>query len=417
MRILLLGEYSNLHATLSTALRRAGHTVLLVSDGDGWKNYPRDIDLRRRCAGPWGSLRYLSHLVTLLPRFRGYDVVQLINPVFLDVKPRWNRWVFDYLQRHNRLVSVGCFGDDYYVLHHTQDPSLFLYSDLQAYGRPIHHELNDRRLHTWLHTPKAALTQHIMSRAACLIPCLYEYYKVYIHTPLKSKVHYIPLPILQAPNSSNPSSLTPNPSPLPLPPSSFPLPPSPVHLLLAVQRTRGLMKGTDQLAPLLERLAANHPDVIQLTRIESVPFAEYQRLVAQADVVVDQLYSYTPAMAALQSLSQCKVVISGYEAEYARFLSETEASASIYSGEADAFTLALQTGIINLRPYADEANYRLLEQLLTHPQHVRTMQQAAVAYVQRHHDAQRVAQRYLEVWSSASGVGVESSSSSRSSHR
>ena len=35
MRILLLGEYSNVHATLAKGLKALGHEVVLASDGDG----------------------------------------------------------------------------------------------------------------------------------------------------------------------------------------------------------------------------------------------------------------------------------------------------------------------------------------------------------------------------------------------
>ena len=44
MRILLLGEYSNVHATLAVGLRRLGHEVVVASNGDFWKDYPRDKD-------------------------------------------------------------------------------------------------------------------------------------------------------------------------------------------------------------------------------------------------------------------------------------------------------------------------------------------------------------------------------------
>ena len=44
MKILLLGEYSNVHATLADGLRKLGHQVTVLSNGDFWKNYPRDID-------------------------------------------------------------------------------------------------------------------------------------------------------------------------------------------------------------------------------------------------------------------------------------------------------------------------------------------------------------------------------------
>ena len=39
MKILLLGEYSNLHNSLKQALLNMGHEVLLVGNGDGFKKY------------------------------------------------------------------------------------------------------------------------------------------------------------------------------------------------------------------------------------------------------------------------------------------------------------------------------------------------------------------------------------------
>ena len=53
MRILLLGEFSNVHATLALGLRKLGHDVVVASDGDEWKNYPRDIDLHRPSLKKW----------------------------------------------------------------------------------------------------------------------------------------------------------------------------------------------------------------------------------------------------------------------------------------------------------------------------------------------------------------------------
>lgn len=43
-----MGEYSNVHATLADGLRKLGHQVTVLSNGDFWKNYPRDIDLVRK---------------------------------------------------------------------------------------------------------------------------------------------------------------------------------------------------------------------------------------------------------------------------------------------------------------------------------------------------------------------------------
>ena len=383
MRILLFGEYSNVHHTLCEALRRTGHEVLLISDGDGWKDYPRDVDLRRTKEGPVGSLMYLSKLATLLPKLRGYDVVQIVNPIFLDVKARWNRWVFDYLKRNNGILSVGCFGDDYYVISRMRDDKYLAYTDFYAAGKVIDHEVNRRRIAAWTKGPKAELTQYVMQHADCLVPCLYEYWKVYDTPEFHSRLRYIPLPI----DVCTPSS------PL-CPRGSHPwLPSSPVRILFTFQKLRGQMKGTDQLEPLFDRLAQEFPDIIDLCKIESVPFEQYQRLVAEADVVVDQLYSFTPAMGALESMAQGKVVISGYEPEYQQFIDGPQ-----------------ESGIINLRPFDDAHNYEVLRSTLTDRNKIARLQSSSQAFVRKYHNADDVARQFVEFWSLAS-------SSKRPSHR
>ena len=85
MRILLLGEYSNVHWNLAEGLRQLGHEVCVISDGDEWKNYHRDIDLSRHSTGRLDTARYIMRLLSLLPKMRNYDVVQIINPVFLSI--------------------------------------------------------------------------------------------------------------------------------------------------------------------------------------------------------------------------------------------------------------------------------------------------------------------------------------------
>lgn len=361
MRILLFGEYSNVHHTLCEALRRAGHEVLLISDGDGWKDYPRDIDLRRKVYGPVGSLLYLAKLFCLLPRLRGYDVVQFINPVFLDVKARWNRWVFDYLKRHNRKVTVGCFGDDYYVISRMQDDRYLAYTDFYAHGKTIDHAVNRQRKATWLQGEKAELTKYVLAQADYLLPCLYEYYKVYDTPEFRERLHYLPLPCEV--KNEKPGTLCLE---------------RPVHVLLAVQTQRGLMKGTDQIEPLLQRLKVQHPQEIDLRCIESVPFEQYCQEVEAADVIVDQLYSYTPAMSALEAMRRGKVVISGGEV-------------------CDFGTFTKQPPCINLRPFEDEENYRILEETLLDRQKIARLSQDSQAYVRKYHDADAVAAKFVGI--------------------
>lgn len=166
------------------------------------------------------------------------------------------------------------------------------------------------------------------------------------------------------------------------------------------------MKGTDRIEPLLDRLAQEFPDRIELKKVVSVPFEEYRRLVSEADVVADQLYSFTPAMGALESMSQGKVVISGYESDYRDFLKELYPDSSHDAAD----TLLDHPGIINLRPFDDERNYEILRQTLTDANKIARLQQCSQAFVRRYHNADDVARQFVESWSLAS-------SSSRSSQR
>ena len=85
MKILLLGEFSNVHWTLGSALRQLGHEVTIVSDGNNWRQYPSDVSLRRKSTSFLHTLIYVMEILWQLPKWRGYDVVQIINPVLFSV--------------------------------------------------------------------------------------------------------------------------------------------------------------------------------------------------------------------------------------------------------------------------------------------------------------------------------------------
>ena len=46
MKILFVGEFSRLHNSLKEGLLALGHEVVLVNNGDGFKNFPADISIR-----------------------------------------------------------------------------------------------------------------------------------------------------------------------------------------------------------------------------------------------------------------------------------------------------------------------------------------------------------------------------------
>ena len=194
MKILLFGEYSNVHWTLACALRKLGHEVTVVSNGDEWKAYPADISLIRK-PGRWGRLTYLLRVLLLLPKLRGYDVVQLINPVhFVDLKAERAVRIYDYLRRHNKKVFLGAFGYDYHYVYDSVVRRTLRYCDFYTPTREVHHEWNDANERDWLRTYKKEASIHVAETCDGIISGLYEYDVAYRpHFP--DKTTFIPMPI------------------------------------------------------------------------------------------------------------------------------------------------------------------------------------------------------------------------------
>lgn len=364
MKILLLGEYSNVHWTLACALRKLGHEVCVVSNGDEWKGYPADISLIRK-PGRWGRIAYLYKVLRLLPKLRGYDVVQLINPVhFIDLKAERGIRIYNYLKRHNKRIFLGAYGYDYYYVHDSIVNRTLRYCDYYTPTREVKHEWNTTNEHDWLHTFKKDTNIHIAQTCDGIISGLYEYDVAYRpHFP--EKTTFIPFPIDIIRNNT-PKVAEPN---------------GKIRLFIGIQRQRSVLKGTDIMLRALERIVANYPDKAEMVKAESVPFVQYKEMMHSSDVLLDQIYSYTPAMNALLAMSQGLIVVSGGEPENYDILGEKELRP-----------------IINVQP-DEEDIYRQLEELVLHPEHIAQLKRDSIAYIERHHDSMKVAQRYIEAWS------------------
>jgi glycosyltransferase involved in cell wall biosynthesis len=361
MRILLIGEYSNLHWSLAEGLRALGHEVCVLSNGDYWKNIPADI-LVKRTNTFWGRLRYVGRLLLLLPRLRGYDVVQLINPMFFDLKAERIPFFYRYLRRHNARIFMGAFGMDYYWIRASSDCTTFRYSDYNI-GATLRDTPNYREEKAdWIDGAKAPLTRYIAADCDGIISCLYEYHRVY--APLfPDRERYIPLPIDVA-------KITPR----------QPHEGGKVRFFIGISQGRSSYKGTDIMYRALQRVVHDYPECCEMQVAEGVPYPIYQDLMNHSDVLLDQLYSYTPAMNALLAMAKGIVVVGGGEPENYEILHEERLRP-----------------IVNVLPDEEDV-YRQLCHLALHPDLVRRLGEESVLYVRKHHDHIRVAQQYLAFW-------------------
>ena len=168
MRILLLGEYSNVHATLAKGLRALGHEVTVVSNGDFWKNYPRDIDVART-PGKIGGIRLYLKILSLLPKLTGYDIVQLINPMFFELRAERMFFFYHFLKKHNKHVVLGAFGMDYYWVKTCTFDKPLRYSDFNIGDRVRTDAPAVREQRDWLGTTKERLNKEIASSCDAIV--------------------------------------------------------------------------------------------------------------------------------------------------------------------------------------------------------------------------------------------------------
>jgi len=369
MKILLVGEFSNVHWTLAEGLRALGHDVTVVSDGDHWKGYPRDIDLRRRSLKTVGTLRYLWDLAHVWPTLRGYDVVQIINPIFLDLKAE-HMWPFyRFLRHHNRSIFLGAFGIDHFWVKVGMDCKTFRYSDFnfgsQLRDYPFLHTMERE----WLRGAKGELNKRIANDCDGIITGLYEYEMCY-RPFFAEKTRFIPFPINF--KAANPTEQV----------SAVYTNGETLRCFIGIQRSRSAYKGTDIMLAALERLQKDFgKERVEIVKAESVPFAQYQEMMNSSHALLDQLYSYTPAMNGLLAMAKGLILIGGGEPEHYDLLGEQELRP-----------------IINVQPAEQDVYDQIATRLLSGKEDIHQLQCDSIEYIRRHHDHIKVAQQYLDFW-------------------
>lgn len=373
MKILLLGEYSNVHATLAQGLRALGHTVTVASNGDFWKNYPRDISLVRK-KGKFGGLLLWSKVISLLPKWRGFDVVQLINPMFLELKAERILPIYRYLKRHNRRIVLGAFGMDWYWVHECIVRKPLRYSDFNIGDKLRTNPEALTEQADWISTAKGSLNRLIANECNGIVAGLYEYWVCY-HPHFPQKTRFIPFPIVVPQDPDTSPASTPHDEGAPRD-----LRQDPLRIFIGINRTRNAYKGTDIMLRAAQDICDKYGALVRLQVAESVPFAQYREMLQHNDVLLDQLYSYTPSMNPLEAMAHGVICIGGGEEENYEILGEKELRP-----------------ILNILPNY-ESVYQALESLVLHPERIATLRVQSIQYIQRHHDHIKVAQQYLDFY-------------------
>ena len=363
MRILLLGEYSNVHNTLAEGLREAGHEATVASNGDFWKCYPRDIDLSRR-SGKAGGLALWAKLNLLAARWKGYDVVQVINPMFAELKAERLAPLLRRIAARNGLLSMGAYGIDAYYVKACTDTETFRYSDFNIGSEVKSDPYSLRQMADWTGTAKEALNREAAGRCGLIAAGLYEYWRSY-QPEFPGKTRFIPFPIRVDPLRE----------------------PRPVgrrlKVFVGISKGRSVYKGTDIMLRAAMDAAAENPGRVDVEVAEGLPFAEYRERMEGCDVVLDQLYGYSPAMNALLAMGKGMVCVGGGEEEHYRLMGEDRLRP-----------------VVNVQPSYQSVK-DAVSRLARDKALVADLKRQGLEYVAKHHDHLKVARRYAVEYAAA----------------
>lgn len=368
LRILLLGDYSNCHRTLATGLRQLGCDVTVASDGSRWMDVDRDLDISRR-PGRLGGLALWARLRwPLRSRLSGYDIVALSDPHMFQLRPARLKPLFDRLKAENRSVFLTAMSTDIAFLSMLSAPdSPLRYSEWFVVGKPSRWHLQQRSRWLSWHSPDVVAYQnHVFSNLDGAVSVLYEYQLGMERMLGKEKAAYGGIPVdtgLYRPGSYGPQS-------------------SVVRIFLGRDRSRMAVKGSDYLEEAARRVVARHPSRCSLTVVENRPFHEFTALLSQSDIVLDQIYSYTPATTALMAMAMGKTVVSGAEPDFYDFIGETA-----------------NRPIINAALTVDGLEHQI-ERLVLSPETLADRGRASRRFVETHNAAPVVARRFLDFWTS-----------------
>lgn len=363
MKILFLGDYSNLHACLASELRKRGHQVTVVSDRGGYMQTQADIVLARK-PGLLGSVKYLADIFNALPKLADYDVVQLINPIFLRLKPGKISYIFRELLNKNRSIFLTLAGNDALFVRACLDGKTFRYSEFRYGDKRSDFSLafptNEAG---WLQRELVELTEMVYDRVDGAMSILPEY-DMAARPYIGDKLAFTNIPV----DLTN------------LPFSEINAPEK-VNLFVGLSRGREIQKGTDRLSAMARKLEKHFPDRCRANIVSNLSLQQYLKEMSESHIVLDQLYSYSPATNALQAMALGRATASGAQPEYYDMIGESTRP------------------VIDANPLDVDTLENTLVNFIKNPEGLKDLSVQGRALVERHNALNVVADKFEAHWS------------------
>ena len=378
MRILLIGEFSRLHNSLKEGLVALGHEVIIVANGDGFKNYPVDLSTKAKwCETKLGNIpRQLIYRLTKfdiariefgirfylhLNKLKNFDVVQLINESPIQTTPLFERFLIKKLFQQNHKSFLLCCGVDYSVAKHLIEKKE-RYSIMNPYFENPKLKKEFSYILNFLSNNHKKTHDLVYQNIQGVICSDMDYVLALQKHPMF--LGLIPNPINTNKVEFNELKIE-----------------DKIIVFLGINRGTYHTKGITFFEKALEIIKAKHTSKIEIIIVENLPYQTYINQYNRAHIILDQVYSFDQGYNALEAMAKGKVVITGAEKEFTKYYNLTEKVA------------------INALPDLDYL-VNELEYLIENPTEIIAIGNRARKFIEKEHNYIAVAEKYLSKWNS-----------------
>lgn len=268
-------------------------------------------------------------------------------------------------------MFMSIAGTDYFYAKACYDGKLFRFNEFKEGNKFTKGHLEDPgHLFGWMANQNRYLSEFIYSDITGAMAVLPEYHMVSKEI-LGDKVAFTNLPIdfselprIEDDHNENKDK---------------------IKLFVGIRTIAETFKGTKYLSGLAKEIENEIPELVTTEIVRDLTFRDYLDKMKDADIVLDQLYAYSPAMNALYGMSLGKAVGTGAQPEYYEYLGNPEIKP-----------------LIALSPLDTDLKERLID-LIKDRDKIKLMGQQSRNLALTHNASPIVAKRYLDHWNKLLG--------------
>ncbi len=379
MKILLVGEYSGFHNSLKKGLTNLGHEVTIIAHGDGFKNYPVDINLGIKYFKKNRLLNFIKNgfytffkidismlelrnqFKKTVPLLEKYDAIQFINSIAFLGTPKTEKVLFNGITEYNKNTylhggSMETPWVDYMLNKHESFSSLTPYIENKSLKNEFQYALKYTKPNYKKHF------DFIHKQIKGIIPSDIDYEIVYKGT-LKA-LNMIPTPIDLSKLKFIPLDLS-----------------NKINIFCGINTTNQLAKGIPYFLDALDIIKKKYPDKVTIKVTRNLPYDEYMKVYNESHILLDQCLSYDQGYNGREAMARGKVVVSGANEDFKNYYNLTEVTMPL----------------VEARPDVDYLVNKLSE-LIENPDKMLAISKRARKFIEQHHECTEVAKKYLKAW-------------------